>query len=165
MSNKFCSLDELVSYRQEYARQKQTVVFANGCFDILHCGHLDYLQGAATLGDILIVAVNSDRSVRRYKGEDRPIIPEDQRVEILEAIRYIDHLLLFDEPDVNHLLLKLKPDIHAKGTDYTVETVPERNTVLSYGGQVAIAGNPRINSTTNVINKILKNFGSRKKRK
>lgn len=158
---KIRSLKELVDLRKRHSSEKKIIVFANGCFDILHCGHIDYLKGAREMGDFLIVAVNSDYSVRQYKGEDRPVIPQEERLEILQSIRYIDYLILFDEPDVNKLLLTIKPDIHAKGTDYTPETVPERHTVHSYGGKVAIAGNPRINSTTNVINKILNNYGKK----
>ncbi len=160
MRKKIYSLEELVNIRKQYARKNKIIVFANGCFDILHCGHVDYLKGAREMGDALIVAVNSDQSVRQYKGDDRPVIPQEERLEILEAIRYVDYLLLFDDPDVNHLLSVLQPDIHAKGTDYTPETVPERDTVLAYGGKVAIAGSPRINSTTNVINKIIENYSA-----
>ncbi len=155
---KLKKLEELTYICQKLKKEGKKIVFANGCFDLLHYGHIDYLLGAKKLGDVLIVAVNSDKSVKQYKGDDRPIIPQEQRLEILDAIRFIDYIILFDEPDVNKLLLTLKPHIHAKGTDYTEETVPERKTVLSYGGKVAIAGNPRVNSSTNIIQKILDNY-------
>lgn len=162
MSSKLMNLQQLTEAVRQLQKEGQCVVFCNGCFDILHYGHIDYIKGARELGDKLIVAVNSDKSVKAYKGDDRPIICETERIELLDAIRYIDYLIVFDDPDVNNLLLTLKPDIHAKGTDYTVETVPERDTVKSYGGQVAIAGNPRVNSSTNIIDKILDAYGKEK---
>src|SRR5438046_7235972 len=118
----------------------QRIVFANGCFDVLHVGHVRYLEGAKALGDVLVVAVNSDEQVRKQKGEDRPLIPQDQRAKIVSALAAVDFVTVFDEPTVAELLLALKPDIQAKGTDYTEDTVPERDVVRSYGGRVAIAG-------------------------
>ena len=133
----------------------KNVVLANGCFDILHVGHLRYLQGARTLGDVLVVAINSDKSMRSIKDPGRPILAEDERVALVSALRCVDYVLLFDEPDVSRVLDVLRPEIHAKGTDYTEETVPERNQVLSYGGTVRIVGDPKEHSTREIIERIL----------
>ena len=135
------------------------VVLANGCFDILHVGHVRYLDGARQLGDTLVVAINSDRSVRALKGEGRPILNESERVALVSALRCVDHVVVFDEPDVTRVLNVLRPSVHAKGTDYTEETVPERNQVLAYGGQVRITGDPKDHSTRDVIRKILDTYG------
>ena len=131
------------------------VVMANGCFDLLHVGHTRYLQEAKALGDILLVAINSDRSVSRIKGTGRPLQSEDERSEIVGALECVDYVTIFDAPTVDGILLQLQPDIHAKGTDYTRETVPERDTVRSYGGQVAIVGDPKNHSTRELIDRIL----------
>jgi rfaE bifunctional protein nucleotidyltransferase chain/domain len=130
------------------------IVFANGCFDVLHVGHVRYLEAAKALGDLLIVAINSDAQARRLKGEGRPLISQDQRAEIVAALDAVDFVTIFDEPTVAELLLALKPDIHAKGTDYTVDTVPERDVVRSYGGRVAIAGDPKDHSSSGMIEKV-----------
>lgn len=130
------------------------VVFANGCFDILHAGHVRYLAGAKALGDLLVVGVNSDRQVAVLKGRGRPLMPEADRAEIIASLAVVDLVNIFDEPTVETLLLELKPDIHAKGTDYTEETVPEREVVRSYGGQVAIVGDPKDHSTTTLIDRL-----------
>jgi rfaE bifunctional protein nucleotidyltransferase chain/domain len=130
------------------------IVFANGCFDILHAGHVRYLEAARTLGDILIVAVNSDEQTRRLKGEGRPLLSQDQRAEIVASLEAVDVVTIFDEPTVTELLLALKPDIHAKGTDYTEETVPERDVVRSFGGRVAIVGDPKDHSSSEMIEKV-----------
>jgi len=130
------------------------IVFANGCFDMLHVGHVRYLEGAKALGDVLVVAVNSDEQVRKQKGADRPLIPQDQRAEIVGSLEAVDFVTIFDEPTVSELLLALKPDIHAKGTDYTVDTIPERDVVRSYGGRVAIAGDPKEHSSSEMIEKV-----------
>jgi len=130
------------------------IVFANGCFDMLHVGHVRYLEGAKALGDVLVVAVNSDEQVRKQKGEDRPLIPQDQRAEIVSALAAVDFVTVFDEPTVAELLLALKPDIQAKGTDYTEDTVPERDVVRSYGGRVAIAGDAKDHSSATMIERI-----------
>ena len=137
------------------------IVFANGCFDMLHVGHVRYLEGAKALGDVLVVAVNSDEQVRKQKGEDRPLMPQDQRAEIVSALDAVDFVIIFEEPTVAELLLALKPDIHAKGTDYTVDTVPERDVVRSYGGRVAIAGDPKDHSSSGLIEKISRPLQSR----
>ena len=130
------------------------IVFANGCFDVLHVGHVRYLEAAKALGDLLIVAINSDEQAHRLKGEGRPLMPQDQRAEIVSALDAVDLVTIFDEPTVTELLLALKPDIHAKGTDYTVDTVPERDVVRSYGGRVAIAGDPKDHSSSKMIGKV-----------
>jgi rfaE bifunctional protein nucleotidyltransferase chain/domain len=130
------------------------IVFCNGCFDVLHVGHVRYLQGAKALGDVLVVAVNSDEQVRKQKGEGRPLMPQEQRAEIVSALNAVDFVTIFDEPTVAELLLALKPDIHAKGTDYTEDTVPERDVVRSYGGRVAIVGDPKDHSSGKMIERI-----------
>jgi rfaE bifunctional protein nucleotidyltransferase chain/domain len=132
----------------------QRIVFANGCFDVLHVGHVRYLEAAKALGDLLIVAINSDAQARRLKGEGRPLMAQDQRAEIVSALAAVDFVTIFHEPTVAELLLELKPDIHAKGTDYTKDTVPERDVVRSYGGRVAIAGDPKDHSSSGLIEKV-----------
>jgi rfaE bifunctional protein nucleotidyltransferase chain/domain len=132
----------------------QRIVFANGCFDVLHVGHVRYLEAAKALGDLLIVAINSDAQARRLKGEGRPLMPQDQRAEIVSALAAVDFVTIFEEPTVTELLLALKPDVHAKGTDYTEDTVPERDVVRSYGGRVAIAGDPKDHSSSRMIENV-----------
>lgn len=134
------------------------VVLANGCFDILHVGHVRYLEGARKLGDALVVAINSDRSVRALKGPGRPVLNEQERVELVSALRCVDHVVVFDEPDVTRILETLRPDIHAKGTDYTEANVPERDHVRAYGGQVRITGDAKDHSTRDVIRKIIETY-------
>jgi rfaE bifunctional protein nucleotidyltransferase chain/domain len=133
------------------------VVLANGCFDILHVGHVRYLEGARKLGDTLVVAINGDASVQGLKGPGRPILTENERLALVSALRCVDHVVIFDEPDVTRVLDVLKPAIHAKGTDYTEATVPERARVLAYGGEVRITGDPKDHSTRDVIRKIQEN--------
>jgi rfaE bifunctional protein nucleotidyltransferase chain/domain len=130
------------------------IVLANGCFDVLHAGHVRYLEGARALGDILVVGVNSDSEVAKLKGEGRPIMPQAERAEIVAALEAVDLVTIFDEPTVTELLLAVKPDVHAKGTDYTEETVPERDVVRSYGGHVAIVGDPKDHSTSEILRKV-----------
>jgi rfaE bifunctional protein nucleotidyltransferase chain/domain len=137
----------------------QKVVLANGCFDILHVGHVRYLEAAKKMGDVLVVAINSDRSVRELKGAGRPILTEEERVKLVSALRCVDHVLVFDEPDVSRVLDVLRPAIHAKGTDYTEETVPERRQVIAYGGTVRITGDPKDHSTRDVIKRIRETSG------
>jgi rfaE bifunctional protein nucleotidyltransferase chain/domain len=127
------------------------IVLANGCFDVLHAGHVRYLEGARALGDILVVGVNSDSEVAKLKGEGRPIMPQAERAEIVSALQAVDLVTIFEEPTVTELLLAIKPDVHAKGTDYTEETVPERDVVRSYGGRVAIVGDPKDHSTSEIL--------------
>jgi len=129
-------------------------VLANGCFDLIHIGHIRYLRKAKQKGDILVLALNSDSSVRRLKGKGRPILNEKERIEILSAFSFVDYLTIFQESKVEKILLALKPDIHAKGSDYTKETVPEKETVKSYGGSIAIVGGKKVNSTSQIIKRI-----------
>ncbi len=137
------------------------VVLANGCFDILHVGHLRYLQAARQLGDVLVVAVNSDQSVRLIKDSGRPIMAQEERVALVSALRCVDFVTLFDEPDVSRVLSVLRPSVHAKGTDYTEQNVPERAKVIEYGGVVRIAGDPKNHSTRDIIDAILKRIERR----
>jgi rfaE bifunctional protein nucleotidyltransferase chain/domain len=130
------------------------VVFANGCFDLLHVGHVRYLEAAKGLGDLLVVGVNSDEQVRRLKGEGRPFVPERERAEVIASLRAVDYVTVFNEPTVTELLLALRPDIHAKGTDYTEESVPERDVVRSFGGRVQIVGDPKDHSSTEMLNDV-----------
>ncbi len=130
------------------------VVLANGVFDLFHVGHARYLEAARALGDVLVVAVNSDRSTRAHKGEGRPVIPEAERAEIVAALECVDWVVVFDDPDVKNMLRTLKPDVHAKGTDYTEESVPERDEVLAYGGTVAICGDPKDHSSSAILEKL-----------
>jgi D-glycero-beta-D-manno-heptose 1-phosphate adenylyltransferase len=146
--------EELVRRVNELRAEGAAIVFANGCFDLFHVGHLRYLDGAAALGDVLVVAINSDRQARELKGEGRPFTPENERAEIVAALKCVDFVTVFDEPTVEELLLALKPDFHAKGTDYTVDTVPEREVVRSYGGNVAIVGDPKDHSSTEIIERL-----------
>jgi D-glycero-beta-D-manno-heptose 1-phosphate adenylyltransferase len=145
---------ELVTAVEVARRQGKRIVFANGCFDILHAGHVRYLEAAKALGDFLIVAVNSDEQAHLLKGEGRPLLPHSHRAEILASLEAVDLVTIFDEPTVTELLLTLKPDIHAKGTDYAEETVPERDVVRSFGGRVAIVGDPKDHSSTEMIEKV-----------
>ena len=131
-----------------------TIAFANGCFDLLHVGHVRYLQGAAREADRLIVAVNDDASVRALKGEGRPILPVSDRAEIVAAFRWVDYVVVFGDPTVERLLTLIKPDVHCKGTDYTVDSVPERNVVRAYGGRTAIVGDPKEHASSELIKRI-----------
>ena len=129
----------------------RTIAFANGVFDLLHVGHVRYLQAASAEADRLVVAVNSDASVRRLKGEGRPILDEQARAEMVAALRGVDYVVIFGDDTVGDLLLRLRPDVHCKGTDYTVDSVPERAIVLSYGGRTAIVGDPKDHSTRDLL--------------
>ena len=152
---KLLSRDDLKAELGRYrAAGRGEVVFANGCFDILHVGHVRYLQAARDEGELLIVGLNGDRSVARLKGAGRPLIPELERAEMLAAFFCVDFITIFDEETVDRLLLELKPDVHAKGTDYTVESVPEKETVESYGGRIAIVGDPKSHSTQQLLKSI-----------
>jgi D-glycero-beta-D-manno-heptose 1-phosphate adenylyltransferase len=146
---------EDVSARVAQARASgRRIALANGCFDILHVGHVRYLQGARAEADVLVVAVNDDESVQRLKGPGRPIMPADDRALMVAALKSVDHVLVFHEDDVARVLLALKPDVHCKGTDYTPETVPEREIVRSYGGRVAIVGDPKDHDTRALLLKL-----------
>ncbi len=135
-------------------RNNKKIVLANGCFDLFHVGHIRYLAGAKQLGDCLIVALNSDRQVKKLKGENRPFMPEQERAEIVAALRFVDFVTIFDEPTVEELIRAVRPDFHVKGTDYTTETVPEREIVRACGGTVAIVGDPKDHSSTDLICKV-----------
>lgn len=139
------------------------IVLANGGFDLIHAGHVRYLRDAKKKGDVLIVALNSDASLRGLKGRGRPILPQRERAEILSAFEDVDYVVIFNQPDVGRILQTLRPDVHVKGSDYTKNTVPERDVVRSYGGKVAIAGGPKIRSTSTIIPRILAKTGAGKK--
>jgi rfaE bifunctional protein nucleotidyltransferase chain/domain len=145
---------ELVDAVEAERRAGRTIAFANGCFDLLHVGHVRYLQAAAAEADALVVAINDDDSVARLKGPGRPILSAADRAELVAALRGVAYVVVFPEPTVTPLLLALKPDVHCKGTDYTVETVPERETVRGYGGRVAIVGDPKDHSTRDLLARI-----------
>lgn len=130
------------------------IVLANGCFDLIHVGHIRYLKESKAQGDVLVVALNSDSSIHKLKGKGRPILNEEERVEIISSFYFVDYITVFEEANVENILLTLKPHVHAKGSDYTKETVPERETVLSYGGEIAITGGPKVKNTTEISRKI-----------
>jgi D-glycero-beta-D-manno-heptose 1-phosphate adenylyltransferase len=136
---------------EEWRRAGERIVLANGNFDLLHVGHVRYLRGAKELGGKLLVAINSDASVRALKGEGRPVMPENERAEIVAALADVDAVVIFPELDVQALIREIRPDIQAKGTDYTVDTVPERDVLAGYGGRVAIVGDAKNHSTSEII--------------
>jgi len=144
-------LEQLVDADRKAAR---TIAMANGCFDVLHVGHVRYLEGASREADRLIVAINDDESTRALKGPGRPILPGSARAELVAALRCVDYVVLFPERTVERLLRRLTPDVHCKGTDYTVETVPERDVVRAYGGRTAIVGDPKDHSTRGLIDRV-----------
>ena len=146
--------DALVAWVAARRAAGQVIAFANGAFDLFHVGHLRYLEDARRQGDCLVVAVNDDASVRALKGPDRPIIPAVDRAELVAALRCVDAVVVFAEATVTPLLELLRPDVHCKGTDYTVETVPERETVRAYGGRTAIVGDPKDHSTRDLVSSI-----------
>jgi rfaE bifunctional protein nucleotidyltransferase chain/domain len=152
--NKVVSRDDLARRTAEERTAGRTVAFANGCFDLLHVGHVRYLESAAREADILVVAVNDDESVRTLKGEGRPILSAADRAELVAALRCVDYVVIFPESTVGPLLTALRPDVHCKGTDYTVESVPERDIVLAYGGRTAIVGDPKDHSTRDLLSRI-----------
>jgi rfaE bifunctional protein nucleotidyltransferase chain/domain len=154
--SKILSQDKLEKIVSQLRTEGKKIIFANGCFDLLHVGHIRYLMGARALGDLLVVAINSDRIVRELKGSNRPLTTEMERAEIIAALVCVDYVTIFDTPTVTELLLLLKPDIHAKGTDYTEESVPEKDVVKSYGGKVAIVGDPKNHSTTAMLQELSK---------
>jgi rfaE bifunctional protein nucleotidyltransferase chain/domain len=154
-TEKVVTREELRDRVAEWRERGEKVILTNGCFDLLHVGHVRYLHGAKELGGRLVVAINSDESVRRLKGANRPLMPEDERAEIVAALQDVDAVVVFSEPDVRALIREIRPDVQAKGTDYTVDTVPERDDVIACGGQVAIVGDPKDHSTTEFIRKKL----------
>ena len=151
MSANILRREEVVKRAGAARESGARIVLANGCFDVLHVGHVRYLAGARALGDVLVVGINSDQQVAIQKGPGRPVLPAAERAEIVAALEPVTYVTIFDEPTVEQLLLALKPDVHAKGTDYTTDTVPERDVVRSYGGQVAIVGDPKDHSTSEII--------------
>jgi rfaE bifunctional protein nucleotidyltransferase chain/domain len=149
--NSLADLKEIIG---EAKRRGRTVVFGNGCFDLIHVGHVRYLRSARALGDLLVVAVNDDESVTGLGKRKKVVTPAAERAEIVAALEGVDYVILFSDPTVENLLLALRPDIHAKGTDYTADNVPERDVVLSYGGRIAIVGDPKDHSTRDIIESI-----------
>ncbi len=148
---KIVSRDELGRRVADWRRARERITLANGCFDLLHVGHVRYLHAARELGGKLIVAINADASVRALKGEGRPVMPEAERAEILAALEDVDAVVIFPEENVRPIIREIHPDFHAKGTDYTVESVPERDEVLACGGRVVIVGDPKNHSATEII--------------
>ncbi|MGH7310359.1 MAG: adenylyltransferase/cytidyltransferase family protein [Candidatus Rokuibacteriota bacterium] len=153
------TLDEAAALAERLRATGKRIVLANGCFDLLHVGHVRYLRGARALGDVLFVGLNSDAAVRRLKGPGRPLMPIAERAELLAALREVDHVVMFDDDTADGLVTRLRPHVHAKGTDYTPESVPERASVRAVGGRVVIAGDPKGHSTRDVIALIRERFG------
>ena len=158
---KLRTLDELAGECERWRAAGETTVLVNGAFDLLHVGHLRYLEAARGHADHLVAAVNSDASVRASKGEQRPILPEAERAEILSHLWMVDRICLFDSVTVAPVLEQLRPDLHAKGTDYTLDSVPEREVVAAYGGRTVICGDPKDHATTDLVGLIVERFGPR----
>jgi|SRR5271156_1960490 len=156
VQSKIVTLEQLENVLGEYRRDKKQIVLSNGCFDTLHVGHVRYLQGARNEGDVLIAAVNADASVRALKGANRPILEEQARAQLVAALRCVDYVVLFHEANVERLLEELRPNVHAKGTDYTENTVPERATAARLGIRVAIVGDSKNHSTRALLENIRK---------
>ena len=152
--SKIVTRDEVAERIREERAAGRTIAFANGCFDILHVGHVRYLESAAREADVLVVALNDDDSVRQLKGDGRPILPAGDRAELVAALRCVDYVVMFSETNVGPLLTALRPDVHCKGTDYTIDSVPERDIVLGYGGRTAIVGDPKDHSTRELLARI-----------
>jgi rfaE bifunctional protein nucleotidyltransferase chain/domain len=155
---KILSLEALKARLAEHRRRGERVVLANGCFDLLHVGHVRYLEGARREGDVLVVGVNDDQGVRQLKGEGRPLLGARDRARLVAALAAVDYVVIFSEPTVTALIEALRPDVHAKGTDYTPETVPEREAVHAAGGRVAIVGDPKDHSTRDLLASIREKF-------
>jgi D-glycero-beta-D-manno-heptose 1-phosphate adenylyltransferase len=153
-AQKIFSRDALRERVAEWRRAGDQVVLANGCFDLLHVGHIRYLRGAKALGGKLVVAINADDSVRQIKGEGRPLMPAEERAEIIASLAAVDAVVIFGEPDVRALIREIRPDVQAKGTDYTRENVPERDEVQAYGGRVEIVGDAKDHSTTGFLSRL-----------
>ena len=154
MSEKILSREQLLRQVAEWRRAGESIIFANGCFDLLHVGHVRYLRAAKALGGKLVVGINADSSVRQLKGKGRPLMPEDERAEILAALEVVDAVTVFPETDVSALLRAVRPDVQAKGTDYTADTVPERQVAIDCGGRVAIVGDPKDHSATELVRRL-----------
>ena len=144
-------LDQVIRETQRLRSAGEKIILANGCFDLIHVGHLRYLAAAKELGGCLVVALNSDRQTRMLKGEGRPFVPEHERAEIISGLRCVDMVTVFDDPTVENIIRSIRPDFHAKGTDYTEGTVPERDIVAACGGKVAIVGDPKDHSSSEMI--------------
>ncbi|HVN20490.1 MAG TPA: adenylyltransferase/cytidyltransferase family protein [Dongiaceae bacterium] len=157
--HKILDRQELRDRVKEWRRAGERITLANGNFDLLHVGHVRYLRGAKALGGKLVVAVNSDASVRALKGEGRPVMPERERAEIVAALADVDAVVIFPELDVRAIIREIRPDVQAKGTDYTADSVPERDTVVECGGRVEIVGDPKNHSTSEILRT---RFSSRK---
>jgi rfaE bifunctional protein nucleotidyltransferase chain/domain len=157
------SRNELAKVLAEHRAKNEKIVLANGCFDILHVGHTRYLDAAKSEGDILVVGINSDKGVRTLKGEGRPVLPELERAELVAALESVDYVIIFDEPNVEALLEMLRPNVHAKGTDYTAETVPERAVADRLGIRVAIVGDAKNHSTRDLLAHLAGNKSAGKK--
>ena len=155
---KILPLDDLAARLAEHRRRGERIILANGCFDLLHVGHIRYLEGAKALGGVLVVGVNSDASVAQLKGPGRPLQAAADRARLVAALRAVDYVVVFDAPTVAGLLEQFKPDFHAKGTDYTPDSVPERDTAARVGCQVAIVGDPKQHSTRDLLGEILRRF-------
>src|SRR5208283_1472183 len=153
-AQKIFARDALRERVAEWRRDGERVTLTNGCFDLLHVGHIRYLRGAKALGGKLVVAINADDSVRQIKGEGRPLMPAAERAEIIASLADVDAVVIFGEPDVRELIGEIRPDVQAKGTDYTRENVPERDEVLAYGGRVEIVGDPKEHSTTEFLSRL-----------
>ena len=167
MNSKLIPRAEVVALGKRLRQAGQQIVFANGCFDLFHVGHVRYLEGARQQGDVLVVGVNSDRSVRQLKGKGRPLLPEEARAELLAAMESVHYVVIFDDLTAENILRDLRPDVHCKGTDYTEGTVPEREVVRRWGGRVAIVGDAKDHSTHQLLARIaqLKQSGAEAPRK
>jgi rfaE bifunctional protein nucleotidyltransferase chain/domain len=152
------TIDDAARLAERLRAEGKRIVLANGCFDVLHVGHIRYLEEARRLGDVLFLGLNDDAAVARLKGPGRPVMRVEERAEILQALRAVDHVVVFADDTADALVARLRPDVHAKGTDYTTETVPEAAAVRAVGGRIAITGDPKSHSTRDVIATILANF-------
>jgi rfaE bifunctional protein nucleotidyltransferase chain/domain len=152
------TLDEAAALADRLRAERKRIVLANGCFDLLHVGHVRYLRAARDLGDVLFVGINSDAAVARLKGPGRPLMPATERAEILSSLRDVDHVVVFEEDTADRLIASLRPHVHAKGTDYEAGTVPEEATVRAIGGRVAVVGDPKSHSTRDLITTIVERF-------
>ena len=162
--SKILGREELCRRVEAWRRAGERITLANGGFDLLHVGHVRYLRGAKALGGRLVVAINSDESVRALKGEGRPIMPADERAEIVAALADVDAVVIFPELDVRAIIREIRPDVQAKGTDYTADSVPERDEVAEYGGRVEIVGDPKDHSTSEIIRSRLSPKGAAKRK-
>ena len=152
---------DAVALAERHRAAGRRIVLANGCFDLLHVGHVRYLEDARRLGDVLFVGINSDAAVARLKGAGRPLMPAGERAELLAALRAVDHVFVFDDDTADGILRAIRPDVHAKGTDYTVDSVPERATARAVGVATAITGDPKAHATRDLITTIVERFGPR----